>query len=79
MTDDPVGLVARAIKRSLTGEECFRVEGEYTNMARAAIAAMREPTETMLKAAQERKGQQSYTDIWHDMIDAALKEAADAQ
>ena len=40
-----------------------------TAMARAAIAAMREPTEAMLYA-----GWQEDSSIWRAMIDAALKD-----
>jgi hypothetical protein len=42
--------------------------------ARAAINAMREPTEVMQKAAREQTGQQSYADVWRAMIDEALKD-----
>lgn len=48
---------------------------DYRIMARAAIAAMREPTEVMLRAfygdmpVESRLG-----DDWRDMIDAALKD-----
>ena len=41
--------------------------------ARAAIEAMREPTGDMLQAAMEHKGQQSYSDVWSDMVRAILK------
>ena len=40
--------------------------------ARAAIQAIAEPTEAMLQAAQEQRGQQSYTDVWRTMVAAAV-------
>ena len=48
----------------------------YEELACAAIAAMREPTEAMCDAgANDRPGrQQSYADVWRAMIDAALKD-----
>lgn len=71
--------VARAIWiQSGFGPEGFKPDGFYASpymgKACAAIEAMREPTETMLTAARERRGQQSYDDIWRDMIDAILSE-----
>ena len=44
----------------------------HRSRALLAIEAIREPTPDMLDAAQNWKGQQSYTDIWRAMIDAAL-------
>lgn len=51
--------------------------------ARAAIAAMREPTAEMVKAAFDSVDFQSASeseieDGWQSMIDAALKESTDA-
>lgn len=44
----------------------------HRTRARAAIEAMREPTDAMSDAAAERPGQMSYTDVWQAMIDAAV-------
>jgi hypothetical protein len=47
---------------------------DYREMARRAIAAMREPTEAMLNAANsEEVGHPWATLAWRAMIDAALK------
>jgi hypothetical protein len=43
----------------------------HRTRASAAFEAIREPTPEMLEAAQNWKGQQSYTDIWKAMVDAA--------
>jgi hypothetical protein len=45
----------------------------HTEEARDAIAAMREPTEAMVEAAGDAKNS-DWDEIWHPMIDAALKE-----
>jgi hypothetical protein len=50
----------------------------YIDQARAAIEAIREPTQAMIAAAcddfdKRGRGQQSYTHIWQAMIDEALK------
>ena len=42
-------------------------------LARAAIAAMREPTEEMLNAGHEARAKATVNGIWHAMIDAALE------
>ena len=47
----------------------------YEDYARAAIAAMREPTPAMVKAGYEMGGSPR-ADIWRAMIDAALAEEA---
>jgi len=49
----------------------------YENTARAAIKAMQEPTEAMLKAAEYsyvKPGAPSTWIIWRAMVDAALNE-----
>jgi hypothetical protein len=49
----------------------------YLKLARAAIAAMREPTEAMLKAgtlAYETPGKGFLIGAWQAMIDAAMKD-----
>jgi len=43
----------------------------YVSMARAAIEAMREPTETMWEAVMDSPSRLRRSD-WRDMIDAAL-------
>jgi hypothetical protein len=50
----------------------------YEDYARAAIAAMREPTPAMVKAGWEKLagGGHTLADIWRAMIDAALAEEA---
>lgn len=51
-------------------------DGMADACARAAIAAMREPTSTMLEASnREWDGRMSHrsTEAWHAMIDEALK------
>lgn len=45
--------------------------------ARAAIEAMREPTEAMVKAAYGRERTGTERGNWRAMIDAALKEKQD--
>lgn len=59
-----VGRVARVLQERLGGS------GDYEGTARAAIAAMREPTEAMLDA----DGGVDAIDCWHAMVDAALAE-----
>lgn len=48
----------------------FGMRQMYLSMARAAIEAMREPTEAMIAAGDEQSCQETY----RRMIDAALKE-----
>ena len=64
-------------------EYCLCEQGRDLVDARAAIAAMREPTEGMIEAAEREDGGDPYaefdsratgTDHWHAMIDAALEE-----
>ena len=47
------------------------------DVARAAIEAMREPTQEMLRAGWAAAHDEDAGDCWRDMIDAALKEDAD--
>ena len=57
-------------RRSCGGENSC----DFDLCARAAIAAMREPTEEMLTAADLRDGIcTSYDELWKTMIDAALE------
>lgn len=60
--------VARAVAQKM-----FVEPNEYhRDLARAAIAAMREPTEAMLRG--DALARTLWYKIWQDMIDAALKE-----
>ena len=64
--------VARALVRTRGSSDDWR---EYCDEARAAIAAMRVPSQNMLEAAGE--GLVDFSDINHDwrvMVDAALSE-----
>ncbi len=78
------GAIGNAADAWAAGEGCDEVgvlDAEYCErLARAAIAAMREPTEAMLDAlddpdAAERLLQRASwrEDIWRAMIDGALK------
>jgi hypothetical protein len=63
--------VARALAAA-AGDDPNRYWGEYQDDARAAIAAMREPTEAMVNVL--RNTEHGILDDWHAMIDAALAE-----
>lgn len=87
---DIIDRVARAIftvQTSNTSDEIWaQINPEYPHeIARAAIAAMREPTEKMMiegggvvpaDEAEYRpdRAEQTAHDVWQAMIDAALKE-----
>jgi hypothetical protein len=77
MTDDMIERVARAIY--VVDAQDTDGAGVYQRMARAAIAAMREPTEAMingLRIAQECGDSTAALWaplVWRAMIDAALK------
>lgn len=68
MSNEMVCRVARAVQGAvrLTDDEAYEA-------ARAAIAAMREPTEAMLRRPGV-SSDQIITAIWTVMIDAALNE-----
>lgn len=68
MTNTMIERVAKALEKNLEGKEF----SSFEDAARAAIEAMREPTETML----EEGPPYPYMDniIWGMMIDAALSE-----
>lgn len=73
-----VELVARAINKELTGSE-ENVNDFRRRLARAAIEAMREPTEAMIDAG-ENTGINLWIQFeaviaWQAMIDAALAES----
>ena len=54
---------------------CEEDRDGFRDLARAAIAAMREPTEGMLAAGlAELLGYGEARDVWPAMIDAALKD-----
>jgi hypothetical protein len=63
MTDDMIERVARALRHA----ESY--DASFSEMARGAIEAMREPTDAMREA-----GRTTYTGFgaWQAMIDAAL-------
>lgn len=77
--------VARAIWEAEPVEHCGRVfedlfdfeKTDYYQMARAAIAAMREPTKPMVEVITEGTTQYDImpppAEIWGTMIDEALK------
>lgn len=77
-----VELVARAIEDECAGADP-RDHAVFVKAARAAIAAMREPTDEMLVAAESaapalatfasREASPSFA-AWRAMIDAALKD-----
>lgn len=51
---------------------------DFLEMARAAIEAMREPTEAMVKSGSSMYcNEYEAPDIWEDMIDAALTSASE--
>lgn len=88
--NEMVERVARAILR--TQHEKYGAEGEeldsavneywpqFVERARAAIAAMREPTEPMIRTGDNHTncggscGNKAGRAAWYSMIDAALKE-----
>ena len=46
----------------------------WTSLARAAIEAMREPSEAMINAAPDLRDVDFYpTDVWRAMVEAALE------
>ena len=72
MTDTMIEQVARAL---LVADRSAITPDYYQRMARAAIEAMREPTEAMLDAGVNFRERNARTEqIWQAMIDAALKE-----
>lgn len=65
--------VARAIAEARFGIGC-PVDGDDRIAARAAIEAMREPTDAMVDAAYGRERTGTERGNWRAMIDAALTE-----
>jgi len=72
--------VARSIARFDTlprHEDIERSQLEYfgyMGMARAAVAAMREPTPQMILACRSERPPARTTEDWQTMIDAALRD-----
>lgn len=70
--------VARAIEKTMFAPHEFPLDMDlhikYLATARAAIAAMREPTQGMVAAAN-RNNHPRDTDTWRTMIDAAIEKA----
>jgi hypothetical protein len=64
-------MIERAARAIADAQDVSEPFDNYEEMARAAIAAMREPTEAMLEASPV-SGPVSI--IWQNMIDAALEE-----
>ena len=80
---DVVERVARAICRAMWGDDCplmtaAAFEEEHWSQtladARAAIAAMREPTEAMCEAGKRGGTVGAAAASWRAMVDAALAE-----
>jgi hypothetical protein len=75
MSGEMVERVARAIAYSETADP--EMWSAFVEVARAAIAAMREPTEAMLQAAsnapREPFAPTEPRDTWQAIIDEALK------
>ena len=65
--------VAQSLQQEM-GTAAFDEPASSFALARAAIAAMREPTEEMLNAGHEARAKATVNGIWHAMIDAALEE-----
>lgn len=82
MSQSVIERVARAIAGSAAaafGDRAIHyVEnnwGAYTNQARAAISALREPSQDMADAGvNARESHGSVASVWEAMTDAALKE-----
>lgn len=72
MVESMVERVARAIQDKLPGWLAEDGTVEDVDLARAAIEAMRRPTETMAIAGKKHTLYPGRT--WADMIDAALAE-----
>lgn len=72
--------VARAICAATSpGEPCENQCQACTRDARAAIAAMREPTRAMLRSGFTRRpefdlGDDTFKRVWQGMVDGALNE-----
>jgi hypothetical protein len=62
------------VAQSLCGDDNpANILAVHRTRARAAFETIREPTEAMVYAAANQKGQMSYADVWRAMIDEALK------
>jgi len=69
-SDDMIERVARAIAEQNHGSTW----DEWIDEARAAIEAMREPTEAMINAGDRTDHDVEATMVWRAMIDEALGE-----
>jgi hypothetical protein len=82
MASETIERVAQAILDSATPyHDKASHRAALMAQARAAIEAMREPTDEMCKAAGEDRGPDDHwppCTTWQMMIDAALKESAEA-
>lgn len=70
---EELGLVFDDLEESSFGDDLTK--DDMIRSARAAISAMREPTEAMLKAADGHWFEGHPRDCWQAMIDAALPNA----
>ena len=77
MTDDMIERVARALADAERDRRPSMAEPFAETLARAALAAMREPTDAMVDAAwtswEDREGSKGFVGVWQAMIDEALK------
>ena len=68
-------MIERVARALLDEDRSAFTSDYYQRMARAAIAAMREPTPAMLHAGVDFRERNARTErIWQAMIDAALNE-----
>lgn len=80
MAENEMGMVervARAIQAFDGHAAAGGAEPGYEAIARAAIAAMREPTDEMMSVTEwwgDLTGRPEHVDVWRAMIDAALTE-----
>lgn len=77
---DMVELVARAVEQRMAEKPIQTLPRPewFREIARASIAAMREPTGEMMEALgwarAEKEGDLTHENVWHILIDAALQE-----
>ena len=65
--------VAKAITESALEEFVVILPDQAERFARAAVSAMRVPTETMVESAWADALAEDAKSVWADMIDEALK------
>lgn len=85
MTDSMVYTVAMAMKAAMAGctaqdlQQLKTTDAMLEHLARAAIGALREPTQQMLSAADDLREDKNYSwlpeifNFWQAMIDEALR------